>query len=73
MITATNYRVVTEPLPERLRQIFDALPSFQEVFWFLVSFGLFLVLGPFAAPVALIAIFSLEGDERGATEPESNQ
>jgi hypothetical protein len=73
MITANEYREFSTPLSERLHQKYDALPSFQEMFWFLVSFVLFLVLGPFAAPVALIAIFSLEGEDRGLTEPEANE
>ncbi len=71
MITATEYRELPISISERLHQMYVSLPSFQNVFWFLISFVLFLILGPFAGPVALIAIFSLEGDDRGCIEPES--
>jgi hypothetical protein len=42
-----------------------------ETFWFLTSLLLFMVLGPFAAPFALYAIFSIDQDHRGWREPEA--
>lgn len=44
-----------------------------EVCWFTVTLVMFLLLGPFAAPVVVLALFSLPAEERGAAEPESFQ
>ena len=41
-----------------------------EAFWFTLALTLFMVLGPFAAPVALMAIFGLDPCHRGDMEPE---
>ena len=40
-----------------------------EGFWFTAAFILFLLLGPFAAPIAIIAVFSLTRNTSMA-EPE---
>lgn len=45
--------------------------ALSEKFWFSVSLALFMVLGPFAAPIALFALFNLDATERGASEPEA--
>ena len=42
-----------------------------EVCWFSVTLVMFLLLGPFAAPIVVLALFSLPAEERGAAEPES--
>lgn len=42
-----------------------------EWFWFCLSLLLFLVLGPFSAPVVLIVIFRLGLAEPACREPES--
>ena len=47
------------------------LPVLSELFWGLLCLMLFMKLGPFSAPVALIAVFSLHGEARGSAEPES--
>ncbi len=44
-----------------------------EWFWFLLSFSLFLVLGPFAAPVVLIVLVKLGLEHADGSEPESIQ
>ena len=44
-----------------------------EACWFSVALVLFLLLGPFAAPVVVLALFNLPAEERGASEPESFQ
>ena len=44
-----------------------------EVCWFIVSLVMFLLLGPFAAPIVVLALFNLPAEERGASEPESLQ
>jgi len=43
-----------------------------ELFWFSLSLVLFLVLGPFAAPVVLIVLFKLGMEECDAREPEAH-
>ena len=40
-------------------------------FWFLLSFVLFVVLGPFSAPIALIALVKLGLEDHDHREPES--
>jgi hypothetical protein len=42
-----------------------------EWFWFLLSFVLFVVLGPFSAPIALIALVKLGLESNNHREPES--
>ncbi len=42
-----------------------------ELCWFSVALILFLLLGPFAAPIVVLALFSLPAEERGASEPET--
>ena len=46
------------------------LSALGEKFWFGVSLFLFMVLGPFAAPIALLTLFTLDPVEGGAAEPE---
>lgn len=53
-----------------MQKVFKLIPLLSEVLWGLLCLMLFMVLGPFSAPVALIALFSLRGDERGTIEPE---
>jgi hypothetical protein len=45
--------------------------ALSEKFWFSVSLALFMVLGPFAAPIALFTLFNLDAAERGVAEPEA--
>jgi len=42
-----------------------------EWFWFCLSFILFIVLGPFSAPVALIVLARLGLEENTCQEPKS--
>lgn len=71
MIMAIEDRLAVAGLQEKVRQVRHMLPPFSEVCWFLTSLVLFMVLGPFAAPVALFAIFRLDSDQCGLVEPES--
>jgi hypothetical protein len=48
---------------EQHRQVF-------EVCWCGLALVLFMVLGPFAAPVAVFALLNLPSEERGEAEPE---
>lgn len=38
--------------------------------WLAVALVLFIIMGPFAAPVALFAVLGLPPEERGEAEPE---
>ena len=38
--------------------------------WLAVALALFIIMGPFAAPVALFAVLGLPSEERGEAEPE---
>ena len=42
-----------------------------ELFWFCLSLMLFVVLGPFAAPVVLLVLLKLGMEESDAQEPEA--
>lgn len=41
-----------------------------EVGWFVLTLALFVLMGPFAAPVALFAVLGLPPEQRGESEPE---
>lgn len=38
--------------------------------WCLLTLVLFMIMGPFAAPVVLFAVLSLPPEQRGESEPE---
>ena len=71
MIVAIESRATGVELRERIRQLRQIIPALSEAFWFLTSLALFMVLGPFAAPFALYAIFSIDQEHRGWREPEA--
>jgi len=41
-----------------------------EACWFVLTLVLFVIMGPFAAPVALFAVLGLPAEQRGESEPE---
>lgn len=47
------------------------LECVSEKFWFLLSLTLFMVLGPFSGPIALIVLFKLSMEDRPDAEPEA--
>lgn len=49
----------------------DMVERVINVVWFLVSFCLFIILGPFSAPIALIALLQLGCEDRELQSPES--
>ena len=49
----------------------SCLGQVSEWFWFCLSFILFIVLGPFSAPVALIVLVRLGMEENTCREPKS--
>lgn len=71
MTTAIECRDMAVPVMERFQNMLDTLPAFSEVCWFMLSLILFMVLGPFAAPIAVVALFSIDSEHRGLAEPES--
>ena len=42
-----------------------------EGFWFALALGLFMTLGPLAAPIALIALYNLRQNQGEMPEPEA--
>ena len=58
------------PIRKCISSVTESLPAFSEVCWFLLSLVLFMVLGPFAAPIAVLALFSLDSEHRGVNEPD---
>lgn len=70
MITTAEYRNHTLPSQGQIQQIIHSLPHLSEIFWFLLSFVLFVIMGPFAAPIALFVVCTAEGKD-GAVEPEA--
>ncbi len=42
-----------------------------EIVWFLLSFTLFVILGPFSAPIAIIALLQLGLEESDQPFPDS--
>lgn len=70
MSMAIDCREVTVPLRKGIPSVTGALPAFPEMCWFLLALLLFMILGPFAAPIAVYAIFGLDSEHRGLREPE---
>ena len=62
------------PWSHRVKVLGIPLSKCMEVGWFLLALALFIVLGPFAAPVALVAALSANREQRGyrLPEPENN-
>lgn len=70
MSIAIECREMAVPVRKCIHSVTGALPAFSEVCWFLLSLLLFMALGPFAAPIAVFALFSLDSEHRGLTEPD---
>lgn len=71
MATTLHKQVIGRPDVKVWNSLRSAADQVSEWFWFLLSFVLFVVLGPFSAPIALIAIFKLGLEENDHREPES--
>lgn len=70
----TTYSRCGSPLPavtSRSVSFSSLWGRLAEAFWFALALALFMVLGPFAAPVALMAVFGLDPCHCGDAEPES--
>jgi hypothetical protein len=71
MATTLHKEVIGRPDESVWISLWGAADQVSEWFWFLLSFVLFIVLGPFSAPIALIAIIKLGLEENDHREPES--
>lgn len=71
MITTAESTELTMPSRERLQSLIDMCPHPMEIFWFVLSLLLFMIMGPFAAPIALVAVFTVKAPEGTMIEPES--
>lgn len=71
MATTLNKQVISRPAEGVWHSLWSLAEKLSEWFWFLLSFVLFVVLGPFSAPIALMAIFKLGLEDNSQTEPES--
>ncbi len=71
MATTLHKQVIGRPDEKVWSSLLHAADRITEWFWFLLSFVLFVALGPFSAPIALIAIFKLGLEENDHREPES--
>lgn len=71
MATTLQKQVIGRPVESVWHSLWRLAEQVSEWFWFLLSFSLFVVLGPFSAPIALIAIFKLGLEKNDHQEPES--
>ena len=71
MATILHKQVIGRPAESTWHRLWSMVEQVSEWFWFLLSFCLFVVLGPFSAPIALIALFKLGLEDNDHREPES--
>ncbi|MGW8195564.1 MAG: hypothetical protein ACWGOX_15005, partial [Desulforhopalus sp.] len=71
MATTMQKLVIDRPEDAPWQVVPICLEKISEWFWFLLSFSLFVVLGPFSAPVVLVVLCRLGLQERDLAEPES--
>ncbi|MGB3211601.1 MAG: hypothetical protein WBB19_12925 [Desulforhopalus sp.] len=70
MATALHKQIIDRPTGISCLSLFGLIEQVSEWFWFLLSFVLFVVLGPFSAPIVLIALIKLGLEENDHPEPE---
>jgi hypothetical protein len=72
MLTIMESKNMSMSLKEFSDESGFSLKAVSEAGWFLLSMVLFIILGPFAGPIALIAVFTCQkGDDREwLREPE---
>lgn len=71
MATTLHKQAIDQPVESVYHSLCTFFDQLSEWFWFLLSFVLFVVLGPFSAPIALIALFKLGLEDNDHPEPES--
>lgn len=67
-LTMSKHALHTQGGSIRKNQI-AILDKIAEVFWFFLSLSLFVILGPFSAPIALIVLLQLGFEERDQELP----
>lgn len=70
MAAIVQQKSILRTTRENLHAVEQRFAPAIEYIWFLVAFGLFVILGPFAAPAAIIVLFTMDDDQRGSNEPE---
>jgi ABC-type microcin C transport system permease subunit YejB len=70
MATTLYKPIVERSLESQWHRLMVHFERVSEYFWFLVSFVLFVVLGPFSAPVVLLVLCRLGLQENDHVEPE---
>lgn len=71
MATTAHKQVIGRPVEALWHGLVSLTEQISEYFWFLLSFSLFVVLGPFSAPVVLLVLCKLGLEESDSAEPES--
>lgn len=71
MATTLQKQILGRSVDNGCQKLWTMSEQVSEWFWFMFSFLLFVLLGPFSAPVALIAIFKLGLENNDHPEPES--
>ena len=71
MATTMHKQVISQPVETVWQSLWRLAEQVSEWFWFFLSFTLFVVLGPFSAPIALIALLKLGLEDNDHQEPES--
>ncbi len=69
-MTTVECRDHNHSLKDKLSGHGISLAAISEIFWFVVSLALFMVLGPFAAPIALVAVMTCQSREEREELPE---
>jgi hypothetical protein len=71
MATTVQKQVIGPSVVSVFHSLWPLIEQVGEWFWFLLSLALFVVLGPFSAPIALIALVKLGLEDNDHQEPES--
>ena len=71
MATTLQKHIINRPIDTPWHNLAIRIEKVSEWFWFLVSFALFVVLGPFSAPVVLLVLCRLGLQDSDHAEPES--
>ncbi len=71
METTLHKQIIDGPIESIWLNLWKLAEQVSEWFWFLFSFSLFVVLGPFSAPIALIALFKFGLEDHDHQEPDS--
>lgn len=71
MANILHKQAIDRPVESVFQSLCIVVDQLSEWFWFLLSFVLFIALGPFSAPIVIIALFKLGLEDNDNREPES--